>query len=185
MMKRSAIIASIVGALALAACEPTTPSADTNVRRQQETAMQGLQATVGQPRITNWTEARLMNRIYELRDQPNLSTFTYRSDLNGQLHCVGRSIGYGLPYAAQRSNPERFGGATETPMTGNITIPQAEPNGLFMPDSAAATWVLLIDPQGNPQPVYIEDEVTVSPFPLQNVETQCRAASAAAPSPAE
>ena len=168
-MKRIAIIAA---ALSVAACQPAAqPSADNQVRRQQEQAMQGLQATVGQPRIVNWTEARLMNRIYELRDQPNLATFTYRSDMDGQLHCVGRSIGYGLPYAAQRSNPEKI---AYLGSYGVSNLPQAEPNGLFMPDSAAATWVLLIAPEGRPQPVYIEDEVTVSPFPLQNVATQCR-----------
>jgi hypothetical protein len=170
-MKRFAIIA--VAGLAVAACQPAdAPSADTQVHRQQEQAMRGLQATVGQPRIVNWTEARLMNRIYELRDQPNLATFTYRSDLNGQLHCVGRSIGYGLPYAAQRSNPERRDISSAGTVLGYL--PQAEPNGLFMPDSAAATWVLLIDGEGNAQPAYIEDEITVSPFPLQNVATQCR-----------
>jgi hypothetical protein len=172
-MKRFAIIA--VAGLAVAACRPAAEGADSAVRRQQGQAMQSLQATVGQPRIVNWTEARLMNRIYELRDQPNLATFTYRSDLNGQLHCVGRSIGYGLPYAAQRSNPERVLQYDEYSGSGpGGTIPQAEPNGLFMPDSAAATWVLLIDGEGNAQPVYIEDEITVSPFPLQNVATQCR-----------
>lgn len=168
------IIAIAIVASALSACVPASEQSSTDavIANQQGLAMQGLQAAVGQPRITNWTEARLMNRIYELRDQPNLSTFTYRSDLNGQLHCVGRSIGYGLPYAAQRSNPER---EEYRSLDGGLgTLPQAEPNGLFMPDSAAATWVLLIAPNGQAQPVYVEDDITVSPFPLQNVATQCR-----------
>lgn len=168
-MKRI-FLTTIAASFALAACGAGTPNPDRQIQAQTAQAMQGLQATVGQPRITNWTEARLMNRIYELRDQPNLATFTYRSDLNGRLHCVGRSIGYGLPYAAQRSNPQR-----RDLVAGSVVgyMPQPEPNGLFMPDSAAASWVLLIDPQGRPQPVYIEDEITVSPFPLQNVATQC------------
>lgn len=171
-MNRIAIIAAL-SAVALTACVPATEqsSTDTAIANQQGRAMRGLQATVGQPRITNWTEARLMNRIYELRDQPNLSTLTYRSDLSGKLHCLGKSIGYGLPYAAQRSNPERE--EYRTVDGGLGTLPQAEPNGLFMPDSAAATWVLLIAPNGQAQPVYVEDDITVSPFPLQNVATQC------------
>lgn len=167
-MKRFAIIAA---ALALTACTNNTqPSADTTAARQTAQAMQGAQATVGLPRIANWTELRLMNRIYEMRDQPNLATFTYRSDMNGRLHCIGRSIGYGLPYATQRTNPERI--AIDNSY-GSLSLPQAEPNGLFMPDSAAATWVLLIGPNGQPSPTYIEDEITVSTFPLQNVATQC------------
>lgn len=164
-------------ALTVAACDTSTPgSADVQVRRQQEQAMQGLQASVGQPRITNWTEVRLMNRIYEERDRPDLATFTYRSDLNGGLHCMGRSIGYGLPYAAQRSNPERVLAGSEYPGAGpGGTIPQAEPNGLFMPDSATATWVILVDPtKTEGRVVYVEDNITVSPFPLQNVVTPCR-----------
>lgn len=171
-MKKFAIILALA---AVTACGPAPAgSADTQVRKQTEQAMQGLQSTVGQPRIVNWTEARLMNRIYELRDQPNLATYTYRSDMNGGLHCLGRSIGFGLPYSAQRSNPQRIVGAGETHYTGDMALPQAEPNGLFMPDSAAATWVLLVDPKGNPVPIYVEDDVTVSPFPLQNVVEQCK-----------
>lgn len=164
--------------LATSACATIDDTADEKVTKQAKQAMDGLQSTVGQPRIVNWTEARLMNRIYELRDQPNLITFTYRSDMNGGLHCLGKSIGYGLPYSAQRTNPQR-------PMSGwgesgqefrdSNTIPQPEPNGLFMPESAAATWVLLVDGKGNPTPVYVEDDITVSPFPLQNVVEQCKA----------
>ena len=160
-------------ALTVAACDAATPAADTVVRRQQEQAMQGLQASVGQPRITNWTEARLMNRIYEERDRPDLATFTYRSDLNGGLHCMGRSIGYGLPYSAQRSNSMRRDIGSGGTVLGYL--PQAEPNGLFMPDSAAATWILLVDPtKAEGRVVYVEDNITVSPFPLQNVVTPCR-----------
>jgi len=175
-MKRTLLSSIAAAGFMLSACaEPNDSNvADSRVREAQGSAMRGLQATVGQPRITNWTEARLMNRIYELRDQPNLSTFTYRSGLNGQLHCVGKSIGYGLPYAAQRSNPERPMGYEGRERIDSATIPQAEPNGLFMPDSASATWVLLIGPNGQAQPVYVEDDITVSPFPLQNVATQCR-----------
>jgi hypothetical protein len=170
MHKFLAVIIGLFGALMLVACEPPAQSNDNKIAIAQAQAVGGLEARVGQPRITNGTEMRLMNRIYELRDQPNLQTFTYRSDLNGQLHCIGRSIGYGLPYAAQRTNPERI---AINNAYGSLAIPQPEANGLFMPDSASATWVLLIGPNGQPSPVYVEDDVTVSTFPLQNVKTQC------------
>lgn len=161
----------IAAALALAACTPRTDTGDNKIAVAQAQAVGGLEARIGQPRIVNGTEMRLMNRIMELRDQPNLATFTYRSDMDGGLHCLGRSIGYGLPYAAQRSNPER---RISPDMYDSPTIPQPEPNGLFMPDSADATWIIMVGPNGDPLPVYVEDQVTVSPFPLQNVVSQCR-----------
>lgn len=46
------------------------------------------------------------------------------------------------------------------------TITQAEPNGLFMPSSSDGTWVMLLDTAGNPQPIYVEPKVIVSPIKL-------------------
>jgi hypothetical protein len=47
------------------------------------------------------------------------------------------------------------------------TIPQADPNGLYMPTSSSATWVMLKDPKtGKIHPVYVESDITVSPFKL-------------------
>lgn len=167
-----AFAAIAFAAIALAACEPpASASGDTAIARQQAAATGDLNQRVGQPRIVNGTEMRLMNTIMELRDKPNLATYTYRSDMNGGLHCLGRSIGYGLPYSAQRSNPEKY---AEYTSGGPVILPQAEPNGLFMPDSANATWVIMVSPNGTPSPVYVEDDVTVSTFPLQNVISQCR-----------
>ena len=46
-------------------------------------------------------------------------------------------------------------------------LPQPDPNGLFMPTSSSATWLMMVDPNGGkPRPVYIEPEIVVSPFPL-------------------
>jgi hypothetical protein len=50
---------------------------------------------------------------------------------------------------------------------GYAILPQADPNGLFMPTSSSATWLMMIDPKTNkPRPVYVEPEIVVSPFPL-------------------
>lgn len=48
-----------------------------------------------------------------------------------------------------------------------MILPQADPNGLFMPTSSSVTWLIMIDPKTNePRPVYIEPEIVVGPFPL-------------------
>jgi hypothetical protein len=51
--------------------------------------------------------------------------------------------------------------------TGNVTLPQPEPNGLFMPAAADGTWVMCLDPKDKAvKPVFVEPRVIVSPFPL-------------------
>ena len=46
-------------------------------------------------------------------------------------------------------------------------MPQAEPNGLYMPPDAEATWVMLINPaNGEAVPTYVEPRITVSTFKL-------------------
>lgn len=165
----------IVG-MAMAALVAATESscvregADNQVAQQTQQAASDIQARVGLPRITNYTETRLVNWLYELRDRPNMSTYTYTRDMNGRLHCIGRSIGFGIPYSMQRTNPERV----ESYSYG-ITLPQPEPNGLFPPDSAAATWVIMPNANGQPEANYIEDNVEVFTSPPQyDVATPCR-----------
>jgi hypothetical protein len=50
-------------------------------------------------------------------------------------------------------------------------VPQAEPNGLFMPPTADGTWVQCIGKDGDIQPLYIEPHVIVSPWPLNAVDS--------------
>lgn len=53
---------------------------------------------------------------------------------------------------------------------GASSLGQAEPNGLYMPDSAEATWVMCSDGKGGVAPVYSEPRLIVSPFPLGHVD---------------
>jgi hypothetical protein len=51
---------------------------------------------------------------------------------------------------------------------GISTMPQADPNGLFMPESADATWVLMLDPLDRQvKPCYFEERVECFPFKLR------------------
>jgi hypothetical protein len=122
-------------------------------------------AQTGLPGITNFTEAKLVKHLYELRDQ-KIMTYTYIPDMNGKLWHLCNSIGYGLPYGVQFSNPEKIEKDSEH---GYATLPQAEPNGLYMPPTAEGTWVTCINPS-NPSdiaPVYVESRVITSPFKLR------------------
>jgi len=166
MNKFIAIAALAATSISLTACGPYQASSDEiQNAKQEELSKQGVES-VGIPAIKNFQEKRIMKDILELRDQPNLVTYTYISDINGRLHKRCDSIGYGLPYATQYTNPQKVEFHSSG---GYITTPQADPNGLYSPASAEGTWVLCKVPgKDDVKPVYIEDRVTVSPFPLES-----------------
>ena len=141
-------------------------SVDTKQAVQTEKMVAEAERLTGPPNITNFTERRFAKMIYELRDQ-EVATYSYFMDMHGKLHFLCESIGFGLPYSVQYVNPQRkiFGRQSVT------TIPQPEPNGLFMPDGLSATWVLCSDGKGSVKPVYSEPSLIVSPFPLKGVST--------------
>jgi|ERR1039457_6908613 hypothetical protein len=140
------------------------PSADEiDSQRQEKLQAQG-QAQAGLPAITNFQEKKLLKSIYEMRDNEKLICYAYLfNEFQGKLVYLGKCMGYGIPYSTQYSNPEK---EEESSEHGYLTLPQAEPNGLFMPASSSGTWVMLIDDAGSPHPVYIEPNVIVSPFKL-------------------
>jgi hypothetical protein len=139
--------------------------ADKRERQQTELLTEQASTQVGMPAIIRFTEKRNLKMIYEKRDDAKLTTITYIVDLNGKLHKMCDSMGYGFPYATQYSNPHRpiSPGHSQTSM-----LDQPEPNGLFMPNSADGTWILCLDPNTKDlQPVYVEPRVVVSPFTLK------------------
>lgn len=167
-MKKQSLITllTILSFLLSAASCDGKPTADDKMRRQTEMAMQEANRQVGMPAITNFQERKLAKMIFELRDQADLICYAYIvNKMTGKLVFLGKSIGFGLPYSVQFTNPERI--AYRNRGTGVATLPQADPNGLFMPTGLSATWLMLINPKTKkPQPVYIEPEIVVSPFPL-------------------
>jgi len=149
-------------------CEDNQATKTENkVAEQQAQSLEQAIQQVGMPGITNFTEKKLVRKLYELRDQNGLATYTYVPDINGRMWHLCDSIGYGLPYGVQFTNPERRAPNASYTQYG-YNIPQAEPNGLFMPPTAEGTWVICMDPakKGEIAPVYVEPRVIVSPFKL-------------------
>jgi hypothetical protein len=159
------IIAIAIGCCVLVGCNDKPPTSDDKQRDEQERMLQEATSQTGMPAIKNFRERKILKEILELRDQEGLVTFTYVwSELNGKLVFLGESIGYGIPYATQYTNPQKL-----EPKQGHgwHNLPQADPNGLFSPASAEGTWVLLKDPNGKDvRPVYVEPRIIVSPFKL-------------------
>jgi hypothetical protein len=90
-------------------------------------------------------------------------TYTYIVDMNGKFHKVCDSLGYGLPYATQYTNPQRV----YSDAHGYGTLPQADPNGLYSPASADGTWVMCLNPKTKKaEPQYIEPRIVTMTYPL-------------------
>lgn len=176
---RKSILTTVVLVLGLvlalgfmSGCLEERPNSDQIQRQQQERILAEGTSQVGMPAIKNFRERKLLKDILELRDQDGLVTYTYMENLQpqvvhgvtvlgGKLTYMGESIGYGIPYATQFTNPMKVMGYHSAP----AVMPQADPNGLFSPESAEGTWILLKDPTGGKVlPVYVEPRTVVSPF---------------------
>jgi len=141
-------------------------SSDSVQQAQQEQMLKEATAQTGMPAIKNFRERKLLKDILELRDQDGLVTYTYLwNEFNGRLVFFCDSIGYGIPYATEYTNPQKV----EWNSTHLWQLPQADPNGLFSPSAAEGTWVMCKEPKGKDvRPVYIEPRIVVSPFKLLN-----------------
>lgn len=149
----------------MTACEPKKPSADDIQRRQTEQMNKEAAMKVGPPGIVNYTEKRFAKMLYELRDK-EVKTYSYYLDMHGKMHFLCNSIGFGIPASVQYISPEKLARADCGQYCNETPMPQAEPNGLFMPDSLSATYVMCTDAKGKIHPVYFEPHLIVSPFKL-------------------
>lgn len=158
------LAALVVSALCLGCDNEAVPNADQQQAKRTEESMAEANRQIGMPGITNYQQRRLMKLIMEECDREDLVCYAYlQSEHTGQLVYLGRCLGYGVPFSAQFTNPERV---VQSYSSSFGTLPQPDPNGLFMPTSSDATWVMLLDKEGKPRACYGEPLLFVSPFPL-------------------
>jgi hypothetical protein len=173
------ILAASAAAL-LAGCNgEIAPSAASREARQTEILASQAAVTVGFPAVKNYAEKRMLKTVYELRDSPNVATYTYTTDMAGKLHkvCPTTSIGFPIPYATQFTAPKAMqrwylpSTADYQSARGTRDADQPEPNGLHMPASADATWVACLNPKTKDMAVtYIEDKVRTYLFEMPSVD---------------
>ena len=173
-MVAKACIGALLGAsLLLVGCDRVkpTPSADQDQQKQTERMMREANNAIGMPNLSNYHEKRQFKTILELRDQADLVTYAYFVTWEGELIYFGQCIGFGLPYSVQYTSPVKAVKiqdylSSTVPDTW-LAMPQPDPNGLYMPEGLSATWLAMINPEtGEPQPVYVEPQIVVSPFKL-------------------
>jgi hypothetical protein len=162
-MKRTVVIFAIV-AMCLIGCD-IQDSAEEKQTEQTNKILTEINRQVGLPNLVNFKQKKIMKMVFELCDKEDLICYAYiKSDYQGKLVFIGKCVGFGVPFSAQYTNPSKIVGNGPTSYR---VMPQADPNGLYMPTSSSATWLMMIDPKTNePRPVYLEPEIVVSPFPL-------------------
>lgn len=149
-------------------CQQGEMTADDKMAKQTEKMVSEANKRTGLPDVTNFTEKRFVKMLYELRDK-EVTTYSYYLDMQGKRHFLCNSIGFGIPASVQYSNPKAYKRvrASATGAWSVKIMPQAEPNGLFMPDSLSATYVMCINPKTKKiSPIYFEPQLIVSPFKL-------------------
>jgi hypothetical protein len=175
-MTRFALLGACAAASLLAACQRLPVQQNAEARQAQATAtvMDEADRQTGMPAITHYAERKFARQVYEDRDQTT-TTYAYVQGIDGRLTCLGHAIGYGIPYGTQLTNPQKVEWRSYSGYASAVT-PQAEPNGLYSPESAEGTWLRMVDPATKQaHTVYIEPRVTVSPFPLTGpgIAAQC------------
>ena len=155
-MKKKLLAVGVIGVLMssmLVGCDSTSSQENTYT---EQTKSQILDMH-GMPNISNGYEYAQLKDIYELRDDPNLICYWYtKNDMSGKWVYQGTCIGYGIPYGASITSPEKY-------EYNGATLPLAEPNGLYTNGvTSSATWVLTTDEDGNVTPTYVESEITVT-----------------------
>jgi len=177
-MKRIGILLTFVALVAImfTGCKGKETS-DSVMNKKIENLVAEANRQIGVPALVNFQEKKTLKWIYELCDQEDLICHAYLYNYTtGDIgRYLGRCLGYGVPYSTQFSNPTKYQGVTTNKVIKEAgrdwaysyeLMPQAEPNGLFKPEGMSATWLIMIDKNGDPRPMYVEPLIIVSPFKL-------------------
>lgn len=153
-------------ALPAVGCDSTS-SNDSSQATQTQALQTQSSAKLGMPLITNFYEKETLRNIMTACDNSKLITYSYvKNDMTGKFVFLGTSMGYGIPYGTEYTNPDYVIDRGQRA----VVLPQPDPNGLYKAQGVAGTWVMLIDDKtGKAAPIYEESDVTVSPFKLRKV----------------
>lgn len=168
MKKLVLVLLALVMVFSLVGCaEQTTEMKQT---LQTDALINEMNNQIGMPNITNFYEKKMAKDIYELRDDADLVTYVYSKAMSGKYVYIGQGIGFGLPYSVQYTNPLKYAGVITKEVVDDggkdwtydyQMVAQAEPNGLFMPEGLAATWMMLITEDGEREVAYFEEDIIV------------------------
>lgn len=154
---------------ALAGCDQSNAGSTAEQQEQRITNQAQKQLLRNQPvPVFDYSmERHIAIEIYKAR-QRRVATFSVvQSPFTGKVLWSCPSIGFPIPYATQLTNPLQPVWAEGQHEYAGVAVAQPEPNGLYSPAQADATWVPCVDDQGHITPVYEEKHVTVFFRPME------------------
>ena len=123
-------------------CFDVEGTVDQQQRQETQQQLSEMNKQIGMPAINNFYEKKMQKEIFELRDRADLITYLYSQNREGKFIYIGRGMGFGLPESVQYTNPEYIASSFQG---GYAILPQADPNGLFMPENLSGAWYPLIN----------------------------------------
>lgn len=155
-----AVSVMIVMAIMLSSCSATEQALRTESQQQGR----GVLTIVNNqpvPDLNGYSwEREILRQTYVARNS-KVATYTYITNLNGDLIEICPSLGYPIPYSTQMTNPQVY-------VANGGTLPQPEPNSLYPPSDAAATLVACVNAEGQISPAYVEQDVMAFPFRVES-----------------
>ena len=134
------------------------PTAAGIEQAQQDLQMQQFLRNQPVPSFDWSLERHMLIQLYAARQKATNTYSFVQSEYTGKVLWQCPSIGFPLPYATQLTNPQQLtwrrfdtGPSRDTALG---VVAQQEPNGLFTPSTADATWVPCVDDKGKITPVY-------------------------------
>lgn len=158
------IFVVLVLAFVLIGCAPESTQVTQVEQQQQGSGNLAIVQNQPVPDLGGYSfERQIMIETYLARNN-TISTFSYLLTFDGRIIEICASIGYPIPYSTQLANPMKI----EDRYEGDVAIPQAEPNSLYPPSSAAATLIQCVNSDGSVSPTYIEDNVMAFPYRIKS-----------------
>lgn len=173
--KRITALALIVfGVLALGACTSTTTTgqraAKDSANNEQQSIADGLINMEKSQPLPRFSWSQLRQNLIEIQtaqsDTTQTTSFFFNQGVQEPVQSCP-SIGFPIPGTTQLSNPDqKITDVGRSAGSGNVTIPQIDPNGVYSGDSTG-TYVLCIDATGHPYANYFEGFVQTVTGPAQ------------------
>lgn len=161
-MKKYFLFLLLPIALLASSCDNT--GADTKEASQVNDQQQRFVDNQPAPQFDWSLERHIMVELYKARNDA-VKTYSYVRNLNGQVVFSCKSIGFPLPANDQLTNSEKV---DRPDSASRVTLPQAEPNGLYSSPSSQGTYIFCINSDGTVSPSYFEADVETHLSPLDS-----------------
>jgi hypothetical protein len=117
--------------------------------------------------VFEWSlEREIVIDIFRARNEAVSTWSVVQNPYTGAIMFECPSIGYPIPGGTKLTNPYQIPGNDWS----NTSIPQAEPNGLYIPESSAGTYINCVNENGTVSPVFEEFYVQTFPFPVEEID---------------